>query len=211
MRIQDADQAMLTRSFPDTQVWNFNSEHEPRYGLANSRDNKVYNVVQSIVIRQWLIATSSWTSGAKTFTINDLAQVSTWLSVFDQYKIKQVEIWFKPSVNYYSNTNLATLYTVIDYDDAVNLPSENAALQYENMVSSPVNAGHYRRFQPHVETAVYQPNTFGGYKNELSGWIDAASPTVSHYGFKAGITPITGTTVQYDITIRYWVQFRNIF
>jgi len=205
------DQALLDQSFPDTQIWNFNSEHEPRFGKANSKDNKIFNVVQTAVNRQWLTSSTSVVgTQARAFQLADLAQASSWTSVFDQYRIMQVEVWLRPTTNYTTNANSASMYTVIDYDDAIPLASENAAQQYENVTLCNINSGVYRRFRPHIAVAAFQPSAFAGYQNKVSDWIDCGYPTVSHYGFKALISVTTGT-LNYDLEYRYWVQFRNVF
>jgi len=215
LRMGDAawahDQALLDEQFPDTQLWNFTSEHQPRFGKNNSKDNKVFNVVQTAVNRAVMtlgsIANSTF---SRTFALNDLAQASSWTSVFDQYRIMQVEMWFRPEGTI--NTATATsIYTVIDYDDGNLLASENAAQQYENVTITSINEGVYRRFRPHIASVVYNSaSVVNAFTNQPSQWIDSGYPAVPHYGFKALGTPGPSTVV-FDFEYRYWVQFRNVF
>jgi hypothetical protein len=207
------DSALLDRSFPDTQIWNQNSQHEPRFGQANSKDNKIYNIVQTCVNRAWLTSSTSGPAGqAKTFQMAyDVNQSGTLLSLFDQYRIMQVEVWLKPSTNLYANTNIASLYTAIDYDD-VTIPSTEAQMQqYTNVTITGLNDGVYRRFRPHIASTVYQAGVASGYANVKSEWIDAASSTVSHYGFKALVSTVSSSNINYDLIFRLWCQFRNVF
>jgi len=204
------DQAYLDQSFPDTQIWNYASEHEPRFGANNSKDNKIYNLTQTAVNRSVLSANSALPVGfARSFQVSDLAQATTLLSVFDQYRIMQVEVWLKPQSASVGTQTATSLYTVLDYDDATTPISENQMQQYTNVTISAVVEGIYRRFRPHIAVAVYS-GAFTSFKNELSDWIDSGSPNVQHYGFKALISP-GPTTLAYDLEYRYWVQFRNVF
>jgi len=207
------DSALLDRSFPDTQIWNNGAEHEPRFGQTNSKDGKIFNLVQSAVNRQWLTSSSGGATGnAIAFTLSgNVNQATTLTSLFDQYRIMQVELWLKPSTSFVSNSNVATLYSVIDYDDAINPTTEDQMQQYTNVTVTSLNEGVYRRFRPHIETAAYATSVFTAFKNEKSAWIDSASPGVSHYGFKALITTITGGNISYDLTYRIWTQHRNVF
>jgi len=206
------DSSLLMRSFPDTQIWNFNSEHEPRFGQVNSKDTKIYNVVQSAVNRQWLTSMSGVSGVGIAWSLSgNVNQATTLTSLFDQYRIMQIEVWLKPSSSLVANTNVATLYTAIDYDDQVNPSSEAQMQQYANVTVTSINEGVYRRFRPHIAGGLYQSSLLTGYRNEESEWIDSATPSVTHYGFKALISGISGGTIYYDLTYRIWVQCRNIF
>lgn len=204
------DQALLAQSFPDTQIWQNNAEHVPRFGAVNSRDNKVFNIVQSNIIRSWLTGNSAVNVGAsKAFLISDLSQVSSLLSVFDQYRLMQAEVWLTPTQTYTGNTTPTTVYTALDYDDANVITNESAMLQYENVTVTIITDGVYRRFRPHQALATYS-GAFTSFANVVSQWNDAASTNIQHYGFKAMITPNSLAPV-FDLTIRTWYQFRNVF
>jgi len=206
------DSALLQQSFPDTQIWNANAEHEPRFGAVNSKDNKVFNVVQSALNRQWLTSNGALPQGAGIgFSLSgNVNQATTFTALFDQYRIRQVEVWLKPSTSLVANTNVATLYTVLDYDDAVSPTSESQVQQYTNVTVTSINEGVYRRFTPHIATAVYS-GAFTSFANSTESWIDSGSPSVLHYGFKALISTISGSNISYDLTYRIWLQFRNVF
>jgi len=144
---------------------------------------------------------------------NSVSQFSSWAAVFDQYLIREVEVWittaFSPAataVNY-GNENL---YLVVDYDDANALTTVAGALAYENVIAAPVTNGHYRKWRPHIAVAAYS-GTFTSFKNEVSDWIDVASPNVQHYGLKV-VADVTSTNaLQVKMFTRVWIQFRNVF
>jgi len=205
------DSALLERSFPDTQIWNTLSEHVPRYGQVNSKDNKIYNFSQSNVIRNWMVW-SSTTVGVANYYANlaSFAQASTYAALFDQWRIHQIEVWMVPSTTAQAGTNSERVYTVIDYDDANNLANESAAQQYTNVTISAPNEGVYRRFQPHIALGAYS-GTFASFANEKNVWIDVGSPSVQHYGFKSLVQSSGNTSGAFDLEIRLWGQFRNVF
>jgi len=50
--------------------------------------------------------------------------------------------------------------------------------------------------------------SFTSYANMEPQWIDCASPSVQHYGFKCAVNP-TGVAMTFDLIGKIWVQFRN--
>jgi len=204
------DSALLMQAFPDTQVWSTPAEHVPRMGQTNSKDNKVYNLVQSLVTRNWLQSSATVLgTSAVSFNATTLINSSHLLAIFDQWRITQIEVWLKPSPTNQVGTVAQTVYTVIDYDDSTNLASEAAAQGYTNVTMTAVNEGVYRRFKPHTATAAYQ-GAFTGFTNTTDQWIDSGSPNVQHFGFKALVTS-AATIVNWDLEYRIWAQFRNVF
>jgi len=204
------DQAELIQSFPDTQIWNCLAEHDPRFGANNGKDNKIYNVSQTSVARGVLITSAGLVTGlGQNFQVNGLAEAAQYLAVFDQYRIMQIEVWFKPQA-VATPVPTGTLYTVVDYDDANNPNSigENGMNSFQNVTVTNMNEGVYRRFRPHQALLSFQAGVSSGFMNTVSQWNDSAYPTIQHYGFKA-LASTTSVAVTYDLTIRYWVQFRN--
>lgn len=106
-------------------------------------------------------------------------------------------------------------YTVTDYDDDTtpSVASSNALQQYTNMMMGPPNNGHYRKWKPHVAEALYGGGAFTSYGNIKAPWIDMASPSVKHYGFKAFVSTAsnTGTVQPFDMTFRMHFECRNVF
>jgi hypothetical protein len=125
-------------------------------------------------------------------------------SVFDQYKIDQVEIWLEPVGS--QENGLGVLTTAVDLDDA-NLPTVATGL-YDKQDALVGNgaAGRYHRWAPHMAVATFS-GSFTSYANEPAGWIDSASPNVQHYGFKcaAGVFPVAYT---YTLTVRAIISYR---
>jgi hypothetical protein len=148
---------------------------------------------------------SSVLTPAIYFTLNDLPQVTTFTSLFDQYRIDQVEISFIPmaeitmtpqsvftaagTFNQPANpaTQAAGLYgTVVDFDDAAALANISAYMEYSNWQPGQVASlkTHTRKFRPHVAYNVYGAGAFGAFGNQTTPWVDCSSPAVQHYGVK---------------------------
>jgi len=173
--------------------------------------NKAYKFTQEYLATSFLTTSTTVPSfQAKQFNVNDLDQISSLTSVFDQYKIDFVEVWLECSTASTANLLNGTqdLITVVDYDDATNLSTINSALDYTNALATPLGQNHYRKFQPHAAVAAYS-GTFVSFSNVSNIWIDAGSPGVQHYGFKA-IAGITSTATSYNLRVRYHTSWRNV-
>jgi hypothetical protein len=147
----------------------------------------------------------------KTFTISGLlASFSSFASVFDQYRIREVECWIIPTMlsNPQTNGNI-DLISAVDYDDANPPVTLGALYGYTNVIQTNILNGHYWKFRPHIAVAVYS-GTFTSFKNEEANWIDVASGSVQHYGIKGAMSPATQPVVV-NLNIRIHVQFRNTF
>jgi hypothetical protein len=172
-------------------------------------DNKIYSTVQSYVPSTLVSSTSGPTYFAYYFQVSNLDQISSFTSLFDQYRIKMVEVMTIPLV---TNSIAATsvpgiLNSVVDYDDA-NTLSGNQALDYQNCMTSSGFDGHYRRFVPHAALAAYS-GTFASYANVASPWIDAASTSVQHYGVKF-VWSTTDAVYTQDVYFHLHLEWRNL-
>jgi hypothetical protein len=180
----------------------------PPPAMSNySSSNKPYRFTQTVASANTLTTSTTLpTFVSYYFYLNQLDQVSNLQSVFDQYMIEYVELWFEPAGN--SPNNSGQLYTVVDYDDANNLTSINQAADYSNAMVSNINDGHYRRFRPHVAVATYS-GSFTSYGNSESMWIDMASAAVQHFGVKVAAS-VSFLAASYTVRSRFHIACRNI-
>jgi len=161
------------------------------------------------------VATSS--SGADVFfaqgvTLASLPQVASFTAVFDQYKIRQIEIWVTPSYNFAAGMNPNSVYlTVIDYDDSATPSAIGTLLQYSNCIEVSATTGVYRRWVPHVGVMLAQPtSSVQGNANKVAPWIDSSTTGVIHNGFKMAVKASSVTSI-YNARLRLTIQFRNVF
>jgi hypothetical protein len=179
--------------------------------LAATINNRSYSVIQTSATVNTLTSSSvSVTYGNFSYTLSLIDQVNSFTAVFDQYRIRMVELTFYPRVTVESlNTvNTGLLATVIDYDDASNLTSFAAALDYENCLVGRGLDPQKRTFIPHVAMAAYS-GAFTSFANVGDQWIDCASTGVVHYGAKTAWT-ITDVAYTMDAVSRVWLEFRNV-
>jgi len=172
-------------------------------GLGNLADGHTWNVYSGkmpftpippknhqMVITKCIdlgtILTSSVTvpvSVGLNFTLNAVPEVSSFTTLFDQYKIEEVECFIFPEGNT-NNNGLDTVWaSVLDYDDSASLTTLTQALDYDTVRVTEFNVGHYRRFKPRIAAAAYS-GAFTSFANLSAPWIDCGSPSVQHYGIK---------------------------
>jgi len=187
----------------------YNSTGRPQI-IRVTTNNKEYRILDTYEVLAYLTASNAVsTYVASYFTGSSLGQFTSLAAVFDQYKIEMIECWLTPRMTAANGIalNFGVLHSVIDYDDATALTSIASALDYENCVFSSGDAGHYRRFVPHVAYATYSGG-FTSYGNVASPWIDAASSTVQHYGLKTAWT-VCDSAYIYDAQFRLHMVWRN--
>jgi len=156
-------------------------------------------------------STSAAVFGATYYVVNSLDQISALTALFDQYRITMIEVWFLPASSNTSEVASGTVVsnghvaTVIDYDDATALTAFTQALDYVNVVSTPVGVAHYRKFVPHATIAAGT-----GTMNVTSPWCDSASPSIQHFGLKYAFTQAIDLAMEYDYLYRMHTEWRNI-
>lgn len=154
---------------------------------------------------------------ATGFTLADLDDYASYTSVFDQYRIDAVTLTIHADNNAIglvtnSTTTLSPLYIVIDYDNNTTPSTVNTLREYDNcMVVAPGESAQ-RTFKPHAALAAYA-GAFTSYANVESEWLDCASPSVLHFGYKYAVP--AGTTGQtqlqsWIVERTYWVTFRRV-
>jgi hypothetical protein len=203
-------QGVTSKKVSTTVVWNINSMGYPNVSRLLKTDNKPHHVWQTAELGNILTSSAGGeVDGVQSFTMNQIQGISSWLAVFDQYKIQEIEVWFTLSGSVNTNPDNFRWFTVVDYDDT-SVVTVNALLQYSNVTDSGRNEGVYRRFRPHVATQIATTGSTTLSKNEPSGWIDSAQPAALHYGTKFALTA-TSTTVVLAARVRFHIMFRNCF
>jgi len=193
-----------------TKVWNTLASPTPM-GNTMALDQMQHHFVQNI--EYGLVLTSSAgaaTFFAKSFILSDLPQQSSFTTLFDQYKIDNIEVWVTPTSTTNLNQTVVLWDAVIDYDDDTTPVTINQLLNYTNCVQQTATNGTYFRFRPHIAVGAYTGSVFTGFRNMPSDWIDSASVSVRHYGIKIGCTSAVNTVV-FELRARMHFSTRNIF
>jgi hypothetical protein len=143
---------------------------------------------------------------AKTFKVSDFAGASALLSVFDQYRIDQIECWLEFPVKNSGTVANPILTSCVDLDDATTPSSLGEVQDRQDTLVASGPVGMYHRFRPHMATAVYS-GAFTSFSNVPAGWIDSGSPNVEHYGLKAALTSY-GSAFTVALSVRAVLSFR---
>jgi len=193
-----------------TVVWNLQSQGMPNVSRLLKSDNVPHHVWQTAELGNLLTSSAgAEVDGVQGFTLNQIQGIASWLAVFDQYMIKEIEVWFTLSSAIANNSDNFRLATVVDYDD-VNSATYNALLQYANVTDTGRLEGVYRRFRPHMAMSVQTTGTTTTSRNVPSSWVDSAQPAAYHFGTKFSLTA-TSNTVVLAARVRYHIMFRNPF
>jgi len=144
-------------------------------------------------------------SGSVSASLSLFTSVTEFTSLFDSYRITQMQVQFIPV----SNPGSA-LYTVLD-DDSNVLVSLTPVLEYDTLHISQTGQLQTRVLTPRVALAAFGSSVFTSFAQRSYVWLDAASPTVPHYGVKWYYPSIPGlpTAPAYTIIVSCVLQFRN--
>jgi len=176
-------------------------------------------------------AANSWGSYAFSFQLNDCANTSAFLNLYDQYRIDRVEVYIGATDSGLTgNASVATLVTApslwiqyaLDFDDW-NAPTSATYLdQYESSIvmrhdttGRPYNPAEAMfSFVPHTAVATLGTGlVFTSYGNKGPSWIDSASAAVAHMGVKFLLPSPLSTSLGnpcYDVRFKYHLSFRGV-
>jgi len=186
---------------------------KPYYPEGPRPQPRLSNLEQSITVTMssstFLIATSITVPvyAGITFALSLFGSYTAYTSVFDQYRIDEIEAWVE-SAN--QNNTIATcrLATSVDLDDGAAPANFGDVADKQGALITNCIAGHYHRWAPHVAIAEYS-GAFTSYGNVPSTWIDAASPSVEHYGLKFATDAVDGVVRNVYVNYRARISFRG--
>jgi len=185
----------------------------PQLLIPMPPSNQVYTLVQALEVGP-LTQSSSFINLGYGFTLSMMPQASSFGQVFDQYRIDEIEMTFRPFFTTgQSSMHTPLLYTVIDYDDVTPLTGGlNTYLQYENCLTTQYETV-IRKWKPHVALAALDSTpAYASSANVISPWCDMANSTIVHYGLKLGMDASGGGSPlqAFNITVRLKLQFKNV-
>lgn len=158
--------------------------------------------------------------GAIEFKLDDLSQVATFSSLFDQYRIDRVHLRIRPKNTAFFLASVASpnqaspdILLVADFDDSTAPASSSELKQYQNVVIMNGGDSLDAIIEPSLTPAIYSGGAFSGYGVENSRWLDIANTSIPHYGVKFAVTALQATATysyQWDVEAWYQVSFRNV-
>lgn len=148
---------------------------------------------------------------AASFRLALHPEASSFEAIFDQYCIVAVKITTRSVENMSQlagNQNQPRVYTVLDHDDA-NAITVAQAKEYASCLEQRITETTVRILYPRIAIASYS----GAFTSFANGrmWIDCASDSVQHYGFKlsAEVDGRTGGPSEILIAYEIYYAFRN--
>jgi len=186
-------------------------EKEFRVQRPSPLDRQVLRTVKTYQPAQIVTSTTGNTFRSYAFSISNLSDVVEMASVFDQYRITQVDCKFIPNITEaLSSTPVAgTVASVIDFDDANVFTSLTDPLDYSSLSMWKPLETIQLTFKPRMAMGAYGSSVFGSFANVAPQWIDAASATVEHYGLKLAFGSTT-TAITYSPIFRLHVEWRAL-
>jgi hypothetical protein len=172
---------------------------------------KIYTFSQSQDLASLGFSSTAPVSYAFAFSLSMLGNSSSFTSLFDQYRIMQVNCEFFPEIaqSSVSTSTYPPIYSVIDYDDN-SLITIAQALQYDTLQVCTAGTYFQRTFVPKASMNVYSGITAGSYASTpTSLWMDIASPGVSYFGLKVCVDVASAASTFARVNAHYIIQFRN--
>jgi len=181
----------------------------PQY-LKVGRSNQVYTFTQGIGVSTFA-ATTSFTVSAVMVQFGNLAQASVLGAFFDQYRIAEVELTFRPRYTVgIASSPMPNLYTVIDYDDAATPTATVAFFQQYTNLQTTMYETQVRAWIPHISMGGLDNTGLVAGVNVTSPWLDMADAAFEHFGCKFGCDATSPATQAWNIDYKITVQCRNI-
>lgn len=159
-----------------------------------------------------------------SFQLSDLANVSEYTSLFDQFKITGIKFRVVPKTAMTTQgavtgtiapLGYGQVVTAIDFDDAANPTSKDQLLEYGSAKYTPSSRVHQRYFSPKVLNAVWVNLASTGYSPVKAPWIDQANTNLPHYGIKLWVdvpensSGTANSSISYDVYATYYFMCKN--
>lgn len=164
---------------------------------------------------------NSFTPAAFNFKLADFVP-SDLTALFDQYRFCAIEFKMMPRINTLNSSVTAVplpapqyIISAVDYDDSTAPASVSEVMQYSNCQTHPYDKPFVRRFRPNIALAAYGSGVFASYANRSLQWIDAASPSVEHYGVKIASSSYStslnsSNSPSWDVVVKAYIEFRSV-
>lgn len=146
-----------------------------------------------------------------SFRLNDLPNVSEFITLYDSYKLNAVKIRFIPQMT--ENVSLSTVnnpqnvrfFSVIDYSDASTPLSLDDLRQYQSCKMTSIFRTHQRY--------IYKPKILDASSSSRSSWIATSAPSTLHYGLKIGVENTlssVSTQMAFRVEATYYMSFKQV-
>lgn len=182
--------------------------------LRNRGIGRMYTIEEIVSLTNIASSATAVTYGALTFQLSDLSTSSSLTTLFDKYRLKEVEIVFFPIDNQYNidvtgSATIGNFYTAIDFDNNATPTSVAQVERYSTSVTTSGNKPQYRHFRPRTVRPVYISGVSTGYsEGRPDDWLDCAYPSIPYYALLYALSQTANAgTCTYGVRVRYVFQF----
>jgi hypothetical protein len=162
--------------------------------------------------------TFTWTTSSITvpvtvgnyFTFGGLGFASSLATVFDQYRVRRIQVLLQPGITQTTDTvsEPALWASAVDQDNAGAPASLASMISKPGTVVSGFTSGHYHSWVPSIAIDAYN-GAFTGYANADSQWIDCTNTNVQYYGLKS-VTEVSNVAIVIKAIVLMDVELRGI-
>lgn len=189
----------------------------PHKQLRRQLIPKIYNFKRTVDLGNINASSAADVLGVMFFKLNDMSGYTEFTSLFDQYKIYKVKVqWFPLQTQATVGAASAVtpfILTAVDYDDKVAPASGSVLLEYANMRTHSFFKNFAITLRPKPQlTAITQTGGATGVALAPNNvWLDAASSSVEHYGFKYCIPQVSANNIAgWRLIAHYFVTLKNV-
>lgn len=144
-----------------------------------------------------------------TFKLNEVANHDDYFRLYDQFKIRAVQIKFIPLANVSSlaeSTYSNLLYTAVDLNAEAGAISQHKIRQYQTVKYTPYNEIHTRYFYPRIN--IISDTTLSG----TQPWLGTNQDNRDYYSLLVVPPTISGLSSSdpiYKLEVMYYLSFRS--
>jgi hypothetical protein len=162
--------------------------------------------------------TFTWTTTSITvpvltgnyFTFGGLGYASSLATVFDQYRVKRIQVLLQPGITMTTDTvpEPALWASAVDQDNAGTPASLASLVCKPGTCVSGFTSGHYHSWKPSIAIDAYN-GAFTGYANADEQWIDCTNTNVQYYGLKTACE-VSNVAITIKAIVLMDVELRGI-
>lgn len=153
-----------------------------------------------------------------SFNLNQLPNVGEFTTLFDQFKMTHVKLFFKlnqdPSTQTAGNSFYPTMYYCPDHDDVTPPTSIDDLRQHGRTKMVTLRPSKYTvvNIKPSVLNQLFRIAGQTTVQPKWRQWIDMAHPDTSHYGLKYAFDNAFNINSNYSVEVQaqYWFQCRDV-
>jgi hypothetical protein len=207
------EQAASLRTI-DGPAWNIPTGEIMRAGGKNGSRAGVYKTILQSTYGATVLTGNAVSPQffAQTVQLNNMANFAAYAALFDSYRITVAE-WRFVMAHPGLNTQYPRLAYFADFDDS-SAPASDVAVYSHPKVKyhtfTPTNNEFAVSVAPKCAISTYQAGAFSGYSQpNVPVWIDCNNPGVAHFGLKGSVDNFTDSTVDIQVSVKIWIEFRD--